>query len=166
MTNTQPEPWLCGPVPAVPDLLQPVAHALLQSIEDVKKIMTDFPEEKLWERPVHLASTAFHLQHITGVLDRMSSYAAGNLLTEQQLHFLAAEGKKTGITSKELVSAFEMRVALFINDLKEFDPGTLTNYRPVGRKKLPSTVIGILFHAAEHVQRHTGQLLVTAKVVR
>jgi uncharacterized damage-inducible protein DinB len=36
----------------------------------------------------------------------------------------------------------------------------------VGRAKLPSTVLGLLFHAAEHTQRHVGQLLVTAKVVR
>jgi uncharacterized damage-inducible protein DinB len=38
--------------------------------------------------------------------------------------------------------------------------------RFVGRAKLPSTVLGLLVHAAEHTMRHTGQLLVTVQVLR
>jgi hypothetical protein len=36
----------------------------------------------------------------------------------------------------------------------------------VGRAKLPATTLGLLFHAAEHTQRHVGQLMTTLKVVR
>jgi hypothetical protein len=35
--------------------------------------------------------------------------------------------------------------------------------RLVGRLKLPSTVVGLLFHAAEHTQRHVGQAATTRK---
>ena len=52
-----------------------------------------------------------------------------------------------------------------IEHLKTIDPSTLTENRTVGRKKLPSTVMGLIFHAAEHTMRHTGQLLVTVKVL-
>jgi hypothetical protein len=38
--------------------------------------------------------------------------------------------------------------------------------RQVGRAQLPSTVLGLLFHAAEHAQRHVGQLVTTSKVIR
>ena len=43
-------------------------------------------------------------------------------------------------------------------------PETLTEVRTVGRDRLPSTVLGLLVHSAEHVQRHVGQLLVTVRV--
>jgi hypothetical protein len=36
----------------------------------------------------------------------------------------------------------------------------------VGRARLPSTVFGLLFHVAEHTQRHAGQAITTAKIVR
>jgi hypothetical protein len=41
---------------------------------------------------------------------------------------------------------------------------TLTATREVGRARLPSTVIGLLFHAAEHTQRHAGQALTTKRM--
>ena len=37
--------------------------------------------------------------------------------------------------------------------------------REVGRDRIPSTVGGLIFHAAEHTQRHLGQLLVTVRVL-
>jgi len=42
---------------------------------------------------------------------------------------------------------------------------TLTDARAVGRQRLPSTVIGLLVHAAEHTTRHAGQIITTAKIV-
>jgi len=38
--------------------------------------------------------------------------------------------------------------------------------RSVGRAALPATVIGLIFHGAEHTARHVGQLITTLKVVR
>jgi hypothetical protein len=36
----------------------------------------------------------------------------------------------------------------------------------VGRKKLPTTVIGLIVHLAEHTQRHVGQAVSAAKLAR
>jgi len=66
-----PEVWLRGPIVNIPALLQPVAHALLQSGEEAEEIMREFPENKLWLRPAGVASVGFHLKHLTGVLDRL-----------------------------------------------------------------------------------------------
>lgn len=161
------EYWLRGPVDGIPALLQPVAHALLQARDEVTKVLQTFPDEKLWEKPAGVASVAFHLQHLRGVLDRLFTYAKDEALIQQQLEALANEGKPyTGNrTVQELLAAFHQQVELSLEQLKQTDEETLTATRGVGRSKLPSTVLGLLFHAAEHTMRHTGQLLVTAKVV-
>src|SRR5205814_3766930 len=81
---SKPEVWLRGPLPDMPALLQPVAHALLQAGEEVDAVMAGFPEERLWDRPGGVASVGFHLQHLSGVLDRLSTYARGELLNAAQ----------------------------------------------------------------------------------
>jgi uncharacterized damage-inducible protein DinB len=166
MTTNVPEVWLRGSVEGIPALLQPVAHALMQSVEEVQKMLQDFPPAHLWERPAGVASVGFHLQHIPGVLDRLSTYALGKPLSAEQMSYLQREEKETAVTTGELVTQLEKSVQRFIEQLKHTDPATLTEYRGVGRKALPSTVMGLLFHAAEHTMRHTGQLLVTAKLVQ
>jgi uncharacterized damage-inducible protein DinB len=165
MNSTQlPEVWLRGAIKNIPALLQPVAHALLQSREEINKLMHNFPAEKLWEKPAGVASVGFHLQHLSGVIDRLFTYAKGESLTEQQLNYLHNEGKPTeNISLQKLLTNFNMQVDTALKQLTETKEETLTDDRSVGRKKLPSTVIGLLFHAAEHTMRHTGQLLVTAK---
>ena len=161
------EVWLRGPLPDIPPLLQPIAHALLQAQEEVAEIMQDFSEEKLWKQPAGVASVGFHLQHLTGVLDRLFTYVRGESLSPIQLQALAAEGKENReIKIKDLVGAFDNQITLALTQLKAIDSQTLTEIREVGRGKIPSTVIGLLFHAAEHTTRHLGQLLVTAKVVK
>ena len=161
-----PEVWLRGPLPNVPALLQPVAHALLQAREEIYELMKDFPETMLWERPAGVASVGFHLQHLTGVLDRLFTYAQGHALSAAQLQYLAAEGaNEHNIRLQELVNAFGTQVAQAVEQLKNIDTEKVTEIRTVGRKQLPSTVLGLLFHAAEHTMRHTGQLLVTVKVL-
>ena len=85
------EYWLRGPVEGIPAELQPVAHALLQSREEVNALMEGFPEEKLWERPAGVASPGFHLQHLAGVLDRLLTYAKGDMLSPRQLEELGEE---------------------------------------------------------------------------
>lgn len=160
-----PEHWMRGPVEGVPPLLQPVAHALLQASDEVEQIMGSFPDDMLWHRPAGVASPGFHLQHLTGVLDRMSTYALNQSLNEAQLQALTAEGSESSISTLELVQRFKERVLQFLEQLKNTDESSLTDFRPIGRKKLPSTVMGLLFHAAEHTMRHTGQLMVTVKII-
>ncbi len=160
------EVWLRGTLPNIPALLQPIAHALLQAQEEVHAMMAEFPENLLWERPANVASPAFHLQHLTGVLHRLFTYARGESLSTTQLSALAAEGKfNEAITTKELISALDRQIEQSISELAQTNENTLTDAREVGRAKLPSTVIGLLTHSAEHTTRHVGQLLVTVKIL-
>jgi uncharacterized damage-inducible protein DinB len=162
----QPEVWMRGPLEGIPGLLQPVAHTLLQAQEEIHELLTGFPAHLLWQQPAGVASVGFHLQHITGVLNRLFTYAAGRPLSPEQLTYLAAEGKEEeGITVSSLQDALDKQLEITIGYLKITDENTLTAFRGVGRKQLPSTVMGLLFHAAEHTMRHTGQLLVTIKVL-
>lgn len=197
MSNS-PEVWLRGPLPDVPPLIQPVAHALLQAREEVIALMDGFPDEQLWDCPhrnagdagppvrairprrtaasrsgqsanaVPVASVGFHLQHLTGVLDRLFTYARGESLSASQLTALAQEGKdnaESPLTVAELVRQFDAQVDTALAQLRRTDQQTLTEVRLVGRAQLPSTVIGLLVHSAEHTTRHVGQLLVTVRWV-
>ena len=168
MTTNLPEHWLRGPVAEISSLLQAVAHALLQARDEVTTLLQDFPDSLLWEKPAGVASPGFHLQHLRGVLDRLFTYAEGNLLSGEQLSQLKQEGipPDASTTMQDLLQAFQQQVDLSLQKLKTFDESDLTSVRTVGRAQLPSTVIGLLFHAAEHTMRHTGQLYVTVKVLR
>jgi uncharacterized damage-inducible protein DinB len=160
----QPEYWLRGPVKGVAAFLQPVAHALLQAREEIKQIVDDIPHDKLWMKPKNTASAGFHLRHMTGVLDRLFTYAKGKQLSDDQLKYLVLEGTgDDATTATGLFEQFSRQVDLSIEQLKCTHSYALTDPRGVGRKQLPSTVLGLLFHAAEHTMRHTGQLLVTVK---
>ncbi|GAB3859324.1 hypothetical protein GCM10028822_35690 [Hymenobacter terrigena] len=163
------EVWLRGPLPDVPPLLQPVAHALLQAREELNAAMQDFPAALLNERPGGVASVGFHLQHLAGVLDRTFTYARGEALSEGQSAALAAENPPLPIeadTVQKLVQRFSTQVDSALAQLRATDETKLPEVRGVGRAMLPSTVIGLLVHAAEHTTRHLGQLLVTAKWVK
>jgi uncharacterized damage-inducible protein DinB len=162
-----PEVWLRGPLSDIPALLQPVAHALLQAREELNRLMENFPDELLWEKVAGMASPGFHLQHLTGVLNRLFSYAQGVQLSEEQLNYLVTEGKPTNkiYTAAELVHVFNSEVDAALKQLSATDENTLSNFRGVGRKQMPSTVIGLYTHSAEHTMRHLGQLIVTVKVL-
>jgi uncharacterized damage-inducible protein DinB len=168
MTQTLPEVWLRGPVPGVSASLQPVAHALLQAREEVEAAMQGFPAEKLWDRPAGVASVGFHLQHFSGVLSRLFTYAREESLDAAQRQALQAEQEpsRPDVTVDDLVRTFHQQVDRAIDELRTIDEKTLTEPRAVGRNRLPSTKLGLIVHAAEHTQRHVGQLLVTARVVR
>jgi uncharacterized damage-inducible protein DinB len=167
-TQKLPEAWLRGSVENIPALVQPVAHALLQAREEVNELMQDFPDELLWIKPADAASTGFHLQHLKGVLDRLFTYAKGQTLSEEQLKALKTEGnpQQTKSNVQELVHAFNQQVNKALEELQQINEQTLTEFRGVGRAQLPSTVMGLLFHAAEHTMRHLGQLIVTARIVK
>ncbi len=162
------EVWQRGPINEIPALLQPVAHALLQAVEDVDELMYDFPHELLWQRPANVASPAFHLQHLAGVLDRVFTYARNEQLTDFQLQQLNDEDIEMQFTVnvKSLLERFKNQVQIALLQIKHTDEAILKEHRGVGRKQLPSTVIGLFVHAAEHTMRHVGQLSVTVKILK
>jgi len=162
----QLEFWLRGPVPGIVSVLQPVAHALLQARLEVQQALSVFPGNLLWQRPGGVASVAFHLQHLAGVIDRLFTYARGEQLSDWQLKELQKEGQEDdNIHLAGLLQHFDSQVESAIDQLKNTTAASVPEARAVGRKQIPSTVLGLLFHAAEHTQRHTGQLLVTAKIL-
>lgn len=161
------EAWLRGPVAGVPLLIQPVAHALIQARDEVYDITSTLPDEQLWARPAGVASAGFHLQHLSGVLDRLFTYARGEPLSDAQLAALSVEGvpPTPPATGRSLALVFDASVETALAQLRATGVDDLTAPRAVGRAGLPSTVIGLLVHAAEHTTRHVGQLLVTARIV-
>lgn len=168
MAQHHQEPaWLRGEVAGVIPGLQPVAHALLEARDEAAKFMTGFPDELLWVSPAGLASVGFHLRHIPGSLDRLFTYARGEPLSEEQRSALAREksGPEAGASGEQLVARLSRRLEAAIEELKMYTADDLHRERLIGSKRLPSSVQGALFHAAEHTQRHVGQLLVTTRVV-
>ncbi|RXK83358.1 DinB family protein [Filimonas effusa] len=163
-----PEVWMRGPIPGITGLLQPAAHAVLQVKAELAQLIEDYDNTRLWEQTGGVASAGFHLQHMTGVLDRLGTYAQGNLLSEQQMLELQQEGKAPfpSCTAQQLADRFYRQTDLFLELLKNTPETELLSPRGIGRKQLPSNVLGILFHAAEHSQRHLGQLLVTIRLQR
>lgn len=168
MTTSLPEPWLRGPVPAVPQLLQPAAHAFIMSREDVEAATTGLSVDQLWSEPGGIASLGFHLAHLTGSTDRLLTYARGEALSDAQRKMLAREG--TLSTERpalaDLLVAWQEMVGKAVDQLASTPDAALLQPRFVGRQQLPSTVLGLLFHAAEHASRHTGQVVTTAKLIR
>lgn len=163
---SQKEVWLRGEtIEGLSVYLQPVAHALLQANEEIENLLKDFPEDKLCESVEGLATPGFHLKHIAGVLDRLLTYAEGNLLSEEQLAYLQKE-KEADSNLHELLAALKYAITRAIDRMKQFSDGDLKEFRGVGRQQLPSTVIGLCTHAAEHTMRHTGQLLVTVNMLK
>ena len=166
MKQNNTEYWLTGAVPHIIPMLQPVVHTLLQAQREITELMYDCSNEILWQMPAGVASPAFHLQHIAGVLNRLFTYADDKQLTEEQLTYLAREGKEdAAVTVQSLLATVSEQIDWAVTFLKTIQTETLTEVRYVGRKKLPSTQLGLLFHAAEHTMRHTGQLLVTVKIL-
>ena len=165
---SEPEVWLRGALPDVPPLLQPVAHSLLQCREEVRAALRNLTAAQLWATPGGAASVGYHARHAAGSLDRLLTYARGEGLSSPQRAMLAEEGVpdlEEGAATR-LTDAYDAAIQRALTQVSTTLERTLLEPRGVGRAQLPSTVIGLLFHAAEHTQRHAGQLVTTAKIVR
>lgn len=161
------EAWQRGPLPGVPALLQPAAHAIVGAREELDAIAAGLTVEQLWARPAGVAAVGFHVAHVAGVLDRLLTYARGEPLSREQRVALAAESApgEPPRDAAALLAALGDAVERALDQLRATDPATLPEPRELGRLKLPTTIGGLIFHAAEHAQRHVGQALVTARVV-
>lgn len=161
------EAWLSGKIEDVPPVLMPAAHALRQAARDIEKAVKDLSDRELWAKPNGAASVGFHLLHVAGSVDRLLTYARGEKLSEAQFAELAAEKEIENSANAEMLArnAIE-RIENVIREIKSAPAESLFEERTVGRKQLPTNVFGLLFHIAEHTQRHVGQIITTAKIVR
>jgi hypothetical protein len=168
MTEMRPEPWLRGPMPGIPPLLQPPAHALVMALEDVNAALRGITVAQLWQRPGGAASVGFHLMHLAGSTDRLLTYARGESLSATQVAALNDE-RELGepiATLDALLARWGEVVQNALRQIAGTPEASLLDHRAVGRAGLPSTVIGLIFHAAEHAQRHVGQIVTTTKIIR
>jgi uncharacterized damage-inducible protein DinB len=159
------EPWLSGTHPDVPVAARAVLHALDLSLDDLTKWTEGLTDTEVHSQPLGLPSIAFHLRHIARSTDRLLSYAEGNQLTSEQLAALKSEQ-----TGEELLAEFLAEVeASFSNAaarIRVLSTANLDTFCGVGRKQLPTSIGGALIHVADHTQRHTGQIVTTAKVLK
>jgi uncharacterized damage-inducible protein DinB len=164
--GNQPEVWLRGPLPDIPSVLMPAAHSLLQTEEDVHRAVADLSPDEFWTRPAGAASVGYHVLHLAGSLDRLLTYARGEQLSDRQRRALEEEGSDARPDPAVVLRRFDEAIQAALAQIRATDPATLTDARAVGRANLPSTVLGLTFHAAEHSQRHAGQIATTARILR
>jgi hypothetical protein len=164
---SEPEPWLRGPIEGVEPLLLPAAHALIQAREEVATLVVTVPAAHVWQRPGGAASIGFHVRHIGGALDRLFTYARGEGLTDAQKAFARGEGApgEPAQPLAEAAAGMDQTIDQAFAQLRATSRDDLLTERGVGRLQLPTTVLGLLFHAAEHSVRHADQAVSTAKIL-
>jgi uncharacterized damage-inducible protein DinB len=161
------EAWLRGPVDGVDPHLMPAAHALIQAGEELGRATIGLGAEALRARPGEAASLAFHLRHVAGSIDRLLTYARGEKLSVAQRQAAAAESEDAAAPDLQaMLAGVDAAVERALAQIRATPVSEILQPRAVGRTGLPSTVLGLLFHLAEHAQRHAGQAIATAKVVR
>jgi len=164
MMEQKVEPWLRGTRTDVDAVRRGVIHALELAAEDISKWCDGLSDGEIEARPMGLPPVGFHLRHIARSLDRLLTYAEGQQLSERQVKQLKTEledGAGREGTFMEFAEAIEVSVARILKIV----PNSYGEERGVGKKKLPTTVGGLLVHCADHTQRHAGQAVTTAKIV-
>lgn len=165
MTESLPEPWMRGPIPGVDPLVMPVFFSFTMVREDLARHTEGITQEQLWRSVGELAPLGFHLRHIVGSVERLTTYLMNEPLTPEQLAFLKSESTP-GATLAELLANIDSTLRAAEQRMRTIHPATIHEPRYIGRKRLPTTVLGLLVHIAEHTQRHVGQAITTAKLSR
>jgi uncharacterized damage-inducible protein DinB len=159
------EPWLRGTYADVPAVGRAVLHAFDLALDDLTKWTDGLTDAEVHAHPLELPSIAFHLRHIAGSIDRLMSYAEGNQLSAEQLTALKAE--QSGEESlAALLAEVEVSFSNAADRVRVLATANLDTFRGVGRKQLPTSIGGALVHVADHTQRHVGQVVTTARVVK
>jgi uncharacterized damage-inducible protein DinB len=161
-----PEPWLRGPIPKMDACVAPILYTFQQAREDLDLYAGSLTAAQLWAKPYGFGSVGFHMLHIAGSTDRLMSYLEGRELSHEQFAALAAEEKTEGLSAAELLAGMDRVFQGAEAVVRAIEPATLSEPRWVGKKRLPTTVAGLLTHIAEHIQRHIGQAISAAKLAQ
>lgn len=154
-----------GPLAGIESLVQPLFFSFTQVREDLARYTEGITQQQLWHRAGSLPSLGFHLRHIAGSVDRLTAYLMNQPLSAEQLAFLKDESTP-GATLEELLAAVDATLSATEARLRSINPAAIHEPRYIGRKRLPTTVLGLLVHIAEHTQRHLGQAITTAKLAK
>jgi uncharacterized damage-inducible protein DinB len=160
------EPWLNGPIEGVPPHLMPVFHSFAMVREDLARYTEGLTTEDVWRRTGSLPSLGFHLRHMGESVDRLVTYLCGEQLSETQIATLKQEGEPGVASLAELLAGVDAKLSAAESRLRTIAKDSMEEPRYIGKKRLPSTVLGLLVHIAEHTQRHLGQAITTAKLAR
>ena len=160
-----PEPWLRGTLTEVSPVQRAVLHALELAKEDLDRWCGDLTEDELNARPAGIAPVAFHIRHIARSTDRLLTYAEAGALSPEQISAMKAE-MESGATREEAFAELGKSMEIAAARVKSFSEESLALKRAVGRQQMPTTVAGLLVHVADHAQRHVGQAITTAKIVK
>ena len=160
-----PEPWLRGRVTGVDPLLAPILFSFEQAREDLAKCTDGLSNEQIWATPFGFGSVGFHIRHIAGSTERLMTYVEGEQLSDAQMTAMRQE-EEPGATCEELLAVLDAAFRSAETVVRALNPATLPEAREVGRKRLPTTVAGLLTHIAEHTQRHVGQAISAAKLAQ
>ena len=159
------EPWLRGTHTDVPAVGRAVIHALELALDDLTKWTEGLTDAEVHSQPLGLSSVAFHLRHIARSTDRLLSYAEGNQLSSEQL--AALKGEQSGEEAlAALLAEVEVSFSNAADRVRVLATANFDTFRVVGRKQLPTSIGGALIHVADHTQRHTGQVVTTAKLLK
>jgi uncharacterized damage-inducible protein DinB len=158
------EPWLRATETDVPSVARAVLHALQLADEDLRKWCGNLSDAELNLRPAGVAPVAFHIRHLARSVDRLLTYAEGRSLSGEQMALLRTE-LDSGATHDELFAELAAALAEGATRVRALANINLEEARAVGKKRLPTTVGGLLVHIADHTQRHVGQAITTAKMV-
>ena len=168
--SSAPEPWLSGSHTDVPAAARAVLHALELAQDDIRKWTAGLTDLEIHTLPHGLPPLAFHLRHIARSVDRILTYAEGNQLSDGQLALLKSEqvGPQHGEreTLAALIAEIERSFANAAQRIRALGHADFDTPRTVGRKQLPTSLGGALIHVADHTQRHTGQVITTARVLK
>jgi len=159
------EPWLRDTETYVPAVARAVLHALQLAEEDLRKWCGNLSDAEVNARPAGAASVAFHIRHMARSLDRLLTYAEGRSLSEEQISRLQTE-LDPGATRDDLFAELNAALLDGAARVRALAGTNLEEARTVGKKRLPTTVGGLLVHVADHTQRHVGQAVTTAKLVQ
>ena len=172
VASREPEPWLRGTLTEVEPVRRAVLHALELAGEDAARWAEGLSDAEMFARPAGLPSVAFQLRHIVRSLDRLLTYAESGFLSSLELRGLS-EAQMTALRTEmdegfaaEVLREFREGLRSAMERVRAFGPEQFAEVRGVGRKQLPTTVVGLLIHCAEHTQRHVGQMVTTVLVAR
>jgi hypothetical protein len=159
------EAWLGGPVEGVPSVLMPAAHSFTQVRQELPQLLAGLTVEQIWRMPGRSTSIGFHAVHLAGATDRLLTYARGEQLNPGQLDASRSEPALRDLTADEIVARVTGAMDRALDQLRQTPPASIDEPRQVGRLRLPSNVLGLIFHAAEHATRHLGQVATLRRIV-
>lgn len=165
MSTPYTEPWLSGTHAEVSAAPRAVLHALELAVEDIRKWTDGLSDTEVHAQPLGLTPVSYHLKHIARSIDRILTYAEGGQINGDQL--AALKGESSGAeTLNELLAEVDAATGRAADRIRALHDADINTFRGVGRKQLPTSIGGALIHVADHTQRHVGQVVTTAKVLK